>query len=279
METASAAVTLTEPTVDQETAAEETETFPDEESAAPEEASAATEIPQVEVPAEKPEYMTKADWEREKADVASRAAADALEADRRKRQTENARRAQAEQREREEQQEAADTIRAAFVAQGFDPSVVTDEHVTRAVDRLARKKADRIANGSVETLDQAFDYIVAPITGASVDLDDAGEAAARRLAPKVQHLIDTMVPQIEAKAREGYVLEADMSKRVDAEIARRNAKAREGETELVRPNGVAPSSVMSWSTYINLTDAEKLAMTPAQRSEIMAADRKARLGQ
>ena len=256
----------------------ETENPAPAEVAAPDPESAATSELQVEVvEPEKPNYITREEWEKERAEVASKAAADALESDRRRRQTENARKAAQEKREAEERIEARDTVKAAFGAAGIYE--VPDDAVYTAIERVARKQAASLANSSLDTVDQAFDFIAAPAYGQQVDLDESFEPAARRLAPKIQQLIDHVRPQIEAKAREGYVAEADIPKRVEAEIARRNAKAREGQTELVRPEGApSTSNVMSWATYMNMSEAEQLAMPEAQRRVIMAADRKARLG-
>ena len=205
------------------------------ESAAPAEETAATDL-QVEVTEpEKPDYMTRADWEREKADVAQRAATEALEADRRRRQTENARKARAEIEQRESDQEAVDTLKAALGAQGIYE--VPDAAAMNAINRIASKKAERIATANLDTVEQALDFISAPAYGQTVELDEAAEPAARRLAPKIQHLINTIRPQIEAEARKGYIAESDLPARVEAEIARRAAKGREGQTELARPSG------------------------------------------
>lgn len=205
------------------------------EPAAEPEAAAA---PQMEIAPEpeKPEYMTKADWEREKAEVASRAAADALEADRRRRQTENARKAKADADEREAAQETADVIRASLVSQGIDPSILADEAVTRTIDRVARKRADRIASRSLDTVDEAWDYLTAPAYGKSVEPDDGFADAANRLGPKLQHFVDTIRPAIEAKAVEEF-RKNGLAKAVDDEIARRAAASRKGQEDLTRVDG------------------------------------------
>ena len=252
---------------------EEPTTEPVAEPAAPEPEAAAA--PQVEVvEAEKPDYMTRADWEREKAEVASRAAADALESDRRKRQTENARRAKAEQDARESEQEAVDTLRAALGAKGIFE--VPDDAALAAINRIASKKAERLSKASLDTLDDAWDYITAPAYGKKVDLADEAEPAASRLVPKVQHLIDAIRPAIETKAREGYIAEAELPKYVEAEIAKRAANGRKGQEEVPHVEGTPTPSVMSWAAYMNLPEETRLAMPAAERQAIMVADRKAR---
>ncbi len=223
--------------------AEETESpAPEVEAAAPEteQEPAATSELQVEVTEpEKPNYITREEWEKERAEVASRAAADALESDRRRRQTENARKAKQEAEQRESDQEAVDTLKAALGAKGIYE--VPDDSALSAINRIASKKAERMVAASADVVEQAFDFITAPVYGQQVDLDDTFEPAARKLAPKVQHLIDTIRPQIEADARKGYIAESELPAKVDAEIARRAAKSREGQTELVRPDGPPPT--------------------------------------
>ena len=247
---------------------------PESAADAPAEA-AATEL-QVEVEAPKPEYLTREDAERLVEERAEKIRADEREAERRRRQTENARRAKQEQDQRESDQEAVDTLKAALGAKGIYE--VPDDAALAAINRIASKKAERLATANLDTVDAAWEFIAAPVYGQTVELSDEAEPAARRLAPKIQHLIDTIKPQIEANARKGYIAESELSARVDAEIARRNAKAREGQTELARPEGAPASTVMSWTTYMNLSEAQQLAMPEAERNAIMAADRKARLG-
>ena len=224
------------------------------------EVAAAPEQVQVTEP-EKPDYVTRADWEREKAEVEARAAADALELDRRRRQTENARRAQQEVRDREEQQEAADVIRASLVSQGLDPEAVTAEAVTRTVDRLARKKADRIAAGSLDTMDQAWDYITAPVYGKNVDLDESAAEAAQRLSPKVQHLVNQIRPAIEAEARKGYIAESELPRLKQTWAEELTAKSKEGQEELRR----APGSPASRSGPLTIEEASTLSIDELKR--------------
>ena len=254
----------------------ETEAPAEAASAAPETETAAVEQVQVDEPA-KPEYMTRADWEKEKAEVAAKAASDALEFDRQNRQRENARKANQEKRDAEDKAELIDTVKAAFGAQGVYE--VPDEAVVKAIDRTVRKRAEQIAGSSLDAVDQAWDYLTAPAYGKQASLDDSFESAAKRLGPKVQHLVDTIRPVIEAKAREGYVAESEIPKLVDAEIARRNARARDGQEPLKRPEGQpSVSNVMSWTAYMALSEAERMAMPDDKRREIITADRKVRLG-
>lgn len=232
-----------------------------EDAAPPEEPAAAGEL-QVEAAPTPPSSLTREEIEALVESKAEKIRADEREAERRRRQTEGARRAAAEKRESEERADLRDQIRAAFIEeQGMAPPT---EKIEASIDRFVRKRADQLTSSSLDTVDQAFDYIVAPIYGQSPDLDDSFEPAARRLAPKVQAMINAMRPQIEAKAREGYIAESELPKRVEAEIARRAAKGREGQTELVRPEGV-PSVNDNSSIADRLDRIGTARETPADR--------------
>lgn len=234
--------TTTLPVSDPEPPVEETESvdLPTEEdrgdaaAPSPDETAAAM---QVDAPVEetRPQYLTREEWEQEKAEVARRAAAEALEAERRRRQAENARKSAAAQREAEEQAEAVDLVRAAFGARGvYD---IPDDAVITAIDRVARRRAQSLAAAQAEAVEAAFDYIVAPVTGADVELDESLVPIGQRLAPKVQALINQLVPQIEASARKDYIHKDEVPKLVEAEVARRAAQARRGTEELPRAQG------------------------------------------
>ena len=250
------------------------------EAAAPDPEPAATEL-QVEVEAPPPvpltlEQLEERDRKRD-AEISAKAAADALEADRRRRQTEGARKAKAEADERESLEEAVDIVRVATADPEYNP-LDPSPQVIKAIDRLAKKKADRLSANSADLVDQAFGYIVAPITGEDVEFDESFRPIGQKLAPKVQSFIEKMRPIIAKDAVDEYI-KNEQPKAVEAEIARRAAKSREGQTELQRPEGVpSTSSVMSWGAYMALSEAEQLAMPEKERNAIMAADRKARLG-
>ena len=238
-----------------------------EEGAAPAEDAAA--VAQVEViTPEKPDYITREEWEKERDEVARQAAEKALEEDRRRRQTENARKAQQEERHKARIQSTVDTVRTAMVARGLDAEAVTDQTVITAIDRVAQERAEALAGEQASLLGEAWDFITAPVYEQKVDLDGSFEPAARLLAPRVQHLIDTIRPQIEAKAREGYIAESDLPQRVEAEIARRAAVSRVGQEELKRVEvtpAATANTLEAWETrvahqgedgYPMLTDAD-----------------------
>ena len=226
--------------VDQVQAESQTETPPEtpivpEEGAAEAKPEAATQLEITEP--EKPDYITRAEWEKERQEVAQKAAAEALETERRRRQTENARKAKQEQLDREEQQDAADTIRAALGAKGIfeDPG----DAALNAITRIARKQAERLTQGSYDLVERTLDYIVAPAYGQKGDWDEDFAPLFERLAPKLQHLVNTISPTITTKAREDYIHKDELSKHVDAEIARRKAKERQesGEDNIQRVEG------------------------------------------
>ena len=208
---------------------------------APDTGTAATEL-QVEVEASKPNYITREEWEQERGAVAQKAASEALELDRRRRQTEGARKVQSEEKAKARIAQTIDTVRTALVSRGYDPDVATDDSVVTAIDRVAQDRAQTLMGDISDLTDRAFDYITAPVFGQELELDEAAEPTARRLAPKIQNLINTIRPQIEQQARVGYVAESAIPQRIEAEIARRAAEGRQGQTELVRPDGT-PSTL------------------------------------
>ena len=156
----------------QETQTEEpttTEVVVEPAADAPEDA--ATQVVVTEEP--KPNYLTVEQWEKDKAEVAARAAADALETDRRRRQTEGARRALAEKREAEAIVEERDVVRATLASRlGLDPQQMPDDVIDTAINRAARRRAEGLVAGETEKVDQAFEYITAKAYQKDVDWDD-----------------------------------------------------------------------------------------------------------
>lgn len=220
----------------------QTETEASEVADAAPEVEAAAEPEQIQIAApETPQYLTREEWEKEKAEVARQAAAEALEADRRRRQTENGRRSQQERREQDDRAELRDTVKAALGAQGIYE--VPDETILTAVDRTVRKRSEQIAAQSLDRVDQAWEYLTAPVFNAEVEYDQTFDEAARRLQPRIQELIDKIRPTIEAQARQGYIPESELQSRYDAMDAARQAKNREGKEELARVEGTpAPAN-------------------------------------
>lgn len=234
-------------------------------------------VTQVEVtPAEKPDYMTRADWDREKAEIEQHAAAAALDTDRRRRQTEGARKATQERRDFEDLAELHDTAKAAFGAAGVFE--IPEEPIVKAVDRMVRKRSEQIASGALDAVAPVLEYL----GGTTDELSDEYTAAARHLRPAIQAFVDRARTLIETNARKGYIAESELPAKVkagvDAALAARAATGREGQEELKRVDGAPSSTVMSWTAYQGLPEATRLAMPNEERKAIMAADRKARLG-
>lgn len=155
-----------------------------------------------------------------------------------RRRTQAAREAAAAKREQEARAETMDMAKATLAVKlGLDASQIPDEAIDTAIVRAARRQAESLASSSLDTMDGAFDYIIAPLLGKEGEWDDAYTDTHKRVFPKMQAFYAAVYPKIEALAREGYIPETELPARVDAEIARRNAKAREGTEELKRPEG------------------------------------------
>lgn len=210
------------------------------ESAAPEAETAAAL--QVQPPEEKPDYITRADWEREKADVATKAASDALEADRRRRQTDGARKALQEKRDADLRAETLDVVRATLSSQlGVDPALIPDAVIDTAITRAARRQAESITGNAFDLIDNSSDFLMAKITGETVELTDGAGPLAQRLAPKFQSVYNAGWEGGEAAGAAKAVEEFkknELPKQIDAEIARRNAETRDnGPDDVKRPEG------------------------------------------
>ena len=218
----------------------QTET-PVESAVAPAEEAVASEPQELQVEVTPPESkpMSAEEIERLIEEKAERIKSVALEEDRNRRRTQAAREAQAAERQKARLSQTVDTVKATLVSRGIDPEVATEESVLTAIDRVAQERADALVKDRGDVVGEAWDYITAPVYGQQAELDDSFAEVARVLSPKVQHLINQLTPIIESKAREGYVLESDLPKKVDEEIARRAAKGREGQEELKRVEGSA----------------------------------------
>lgn len=242
----------------------ETETLV--ESAAPESAEpAAAEELQVTAEAPPSQGLTREEVEALVESKAERIRADERESERRRRQTEGARRAASEKRDAELRSETIDVARATLASTlGVSPELISDDAIDKAITRAARKQAESLTSGSLDSVEQAFDYIVAPVHGQQAELEESFEPAARRLAPRIQAFVDAIRPQIEAKAREGYTANSELPKIREAAIAAHNAKGREGQTELVRQDGSPSTTDRSHEATIARIAANKHDATDEQ---------------
>ena len=230
-------IETTETQVDPATQTTETETTETtevvvEEGAAPETGEAAT--PRVDIGAEKPpEYVTKAELEEMRAEVARTAAADALEKDRRARQTEGARKASAEKRDQEARAELKDTLAAAFVSRGY--AAPDDDSLASAVQRSVGKARQHISDETLDAVDDAFTYW----TDQNADRPD--HPAVERVQKHLTAFAAQIRPLIEAEARKGFTADAEVADRVkkavEADRAARNAREREGQEDIKRVDG------------------------------------------
>lgn len=207
-----------------------------EAAAAPDDAAAAQQV------TAEPPGITRDEVERLIEERATRIREDEREQERRRRQIENSRRDRVERERIEAQQEAIDTLKAALGARGVYE--LPDDAAMAAISRITQKQAARIQQNQLDMIDDAMEWIAAPLfNNGNAELPEHAQEAAQRLSPKVQKVIDAVRPVIEKQSREGYVKESDIPKLVEAEIARRAAKGREGKEELQRVDGSAPSTI------------------------------------
>lgn len=246
-----------------------------------EETPDAAETPQEEAAAEEPKQVEPAEERRytqaELDQIARQSAENAIEYDRRMRQSEGARRAAEGQRAEREAQELRDTIEVTLGKAGFTD--VAEDTLNALISRVNAKRGGFDVERAQGEMQQAMEWVTAPLRGdprsyAEFGLSPTADAFARAIQPHLQQILSAG----SAAAVEGYVPRSDLPKLLDAEIARRNAKAREGKTELKHVEGTPSTTVMSWQAYEGLSDADKLAMPAEKRREIMAADAKRRSG-
>ncbi len=202
-------------------------------------------------------------------------AAQQREQERKQWQSQQARKANQEAQERADREERMELVQAALM-RGDEP-----EAVTRLLDRHAQKYEGQTFKRAGDALGEAIKHID--------DLATIGDAEP--LSPQGQQMFERILPFVSRigasigaykspdEIAQEYVPKADIPKLQKAAVEAYLAKQREGKPELKRPEGSAPASnVMSWAAYQALPDADKMAMSPAERQAIMAADRKVRLG-
>lgn len=204
--------------------------------AAPEVEEAAAEEPKQVEPVEERRY-TQAELD----DMARQSAQAAIEYDRRMRQSENARRAAEGQRAEREAQELRDTIEVTLGKAGFTD--VGEDTVNALISRVNAKRGGFDVERAQGEMQQAMEWVTAPLRGdprsyAEFGLSPTADAFARAIQPHLQQILSAG----STAAVEGYIPQSELPKLIDAEIARRNAKAREGKTELKRVDGTPPAN-------------------------------------
>lgn len=210
-----------------------------ESAAAPPAEAAAPEPEQASVVEPKPDYVTREELEAER----KRAAADAIEGERHRRQTENARKANAERRQAEDTQLVVNILKASYGAKGVYEH--PDDAAVEALTMTARKMADAQVASYGDIVGPAWDWASAVIYGkepSSInDLPDEVRPAAAAINARIQHLVNAMWEQIETTSRKGYVPESELPKIREAAVAAHNAAQNAGAEDLKRPPDGAPA--------------------------------------
>ena len=254
---------------DQVPSPEVTEDVPvvEQEVAAPEVVEAAAEP--VQLQPEEPRY-TQAQLDQIAADAAQRA----LEGEQHRRQAEGRRREQEQALREREQSRLQETIEAQLLRAGVND------------DELVKSLANRVATTRTEVVDERVEQAFADDinTAISYFTGQIPSSEASRLNPRqvaLTHQLNAAYQAGQAAGTGDTISRAEHERLLAAARAAGKAESQQSKTELKRPEGQGPgtSSVMSWTDYQNLPEADRLSMSPDQRREIMAADRKARLQQ
>lgn len=201
---------------------------------------APTEPAEEAAPAEEPEKpLTRAEFEallREREEtVRKEAVAEARERERRERQRENARREQDRVRRESEDAEANELLSAQLVRLGLPDA--DPQHIKPILDRYAQKREQQVTGRTLAEVSDAITAASADVLGVDYDQDlsPAADQYRQRLQPFVQDMYERAK---EAVAKSGdYIPKSDLPKLVEAEIEKRNAKSREGKTQLARVEG------------------------------------------
>lgn len=143
-------------------------------------------------------------------------------------------------RETEDREELHDSIRATLVAAGY--SDVEPEAVRKAGERFINKRYDQIAVREAHSVRNALLWLKDNFEQGRSELGLSQKEAG--YADQLAQSFNAVMGQMREKAVTGgdYIAKADLPKLVDAEIARRNAKAREQEKPLARVDGTPPAA-------------------------------------
>ena len=224
----------------------------------PDEAAALPEITLPEPEAEKPitraEMLAEVERIRaEEREQAQREAQDALEGDRKRRQSENARREANIKREQAEREEINDSLVATLGSKGYHD--IEPELVNTVIDRAFSKKEGHVASRVLSGVDEALDFYSGTVDQA--DLSPQAMEAARRIAPRLQAWINTTaetvsenaiqqgVPNLTAEEIVKLANPAVLKQIVDSQIAARNAAGRAQQTPLNRPEQAAAETTIN----------------------------------
>lgn len=199
---------------------------------------AAAEPEQLEPEPEARRY-TAAELREETERVARETAAQTLEWDRRNRQSENARRETERTRREQAAARMAESAETVLLKHGISPD---QEVISDLITRFGNARSEVDLQTSQSDIDLAMQYVTAPVLGDTRNPDDwnltpGADAYARTVLPHLKRVIDTIIPSVQQSMMGDYVAKSEIPKLVEAEIAKRNAKAREGKTNITRVEG------------------------------------------
>lgn len=233
-----------------------------------EETPDAAEVPEeaaVEEPAQIESTEERRYTQEELNQISRQSAQNAIEYDRRMRQSENARRAADAQREQREATELRDTTEV-ILSKAEREGWTEERRATALIERISNKRAGFDVERAQGEMQQALAWVTAPLRGDSRSYEEFGlSPTADAFARAIQPHLNQIMSAGQSAALEGYIPQSDLPKLVDAEIARRNAKNREGKTELKRVDGTpSPNDTSTVSERLDRVGTPK--ETPADRA-------------
>jgi hypothetical protein len=152
-------------------------------------------------------------------------------------------RRQRQQDEEQRQQEQAwkdelnESLQAVLVTKGYTD--IPAEDVRTVGERFINRRYDQIAQKEVGEVRSALMWLREGADGEAhkIALTPKSSRYANDLADSFNTIYQTLKARAEKEAREGYVPTSEREKWVEDEIAKRNAKARKGDADLVRIEG------------------------------------------
>lgn len=233
-----------------------------------EETPDAAEVPEeaaVEEPAQI-ESMEERRYTQAELDQMSRQSAqNAIEYDRRMRQSDNARRAADAQREQREAAELRDTTEV-ILSKAEREGWTEEKRATALIERISNKRAGFDVERAQGEMQQALAWVTAPLRGDPRSYEEFGlsptaDAIARAIQPHLQQIMSAG----QSAAREGYIPQSELPQIKKAWLEEERAKAREGKTELKRVDGTPlPNDTSTVSERLDRVGTPK--ETPADRA-------------
>lgn len=164
--------------------------------------------------------------------------------------------AQEEQRQQEQawKDELNESLQAVLVTKGY--TEVSAEDVRSVGERFINKRYDQIQNRTVTEVTDALTWVkeAAMEQPHTKNLSPKAQRYASDLLDSFNAIYGVLKTRAEEGARSGYIPESELPAKVEAEIAKRNAKSREGQEELKRPAAQQPAgntnSLEYWDTRV-----------------------------